>query len=189
MFKSQDSLSDNTCTFFSVQVYIKQISNQPHTWYMVPKSSTEPSELGLKSRYGHISPCVSVLRGRCCEKEWHSCCFSSEQALLEHEDELPENMKPSQLIKDLAKEIRLSEVLWFYFIINTTWFPCSFTLWRLQVAVRDDSFSFYTKTVMLFRCFMASLCPKISQPLLYRFGQSMNFPLVPTSGQNVSFAH
>lgn len=34
------------------------------------------------------------------------------QALLEHEDELPENMKPSQLIKDLAKEIRLSEVKW-----------------------------------------------------------------------------
>ncbi|TNM89212.1 hypothetical protein fugu_005467 [Takifugu bimaculatus] len=31
------------------------------------------------------------------------------KALLEHEDELPENMKPSQLIKDLAKEIRLSE--------------------------------------------------------------------------------
>ncbi|XP_023660820.2 lysine-specific demethylase phf2-like isoform X2 [Paramormyrops kingsleyae] len=30
-------------------------------------------------------------------------------ALLEHEDELPENMKPAQLIKDLAKEIRLSE--------------------------------------------------------------------------------
>ncbi|XP_048872069.1 lysine-specific demethylase phf2-like isoform X2 [Brienomyrus brachyistius] len=30
-------------------------------------------------------------------------------ALLEHEDELPENMKPTQLIKDLAKEIRLSE--------------------------------------------------------------------------------
>uniref|UniRef100_A0A665WHV3 Lysine-specific demethylase PHF2 n=1 Tax=Echeneis naucrates TaxID=173247 RepID=A0A665WHV3_ECHNA len=27
----------------------------------------------------------------------------------QHEDELPENMKPSQLIKDLAKEIRLSE--------------------------------------------------------------------------------
>uniref|UniRef100_A0A3Q2CUB3 PHD finger protein 2 n=1 Tax=Cyprinodon variegatus TaxID=28743 RepID=A0A3Q2CUB3_CYPVA len=31
------------------------------------------------------------------------------KALLEHEDELPENMKPSQLIKDLAREIRLSE--------------------------------------------------------------------------------
>uniref|UniRef100_A0A8C2ITN8 Lysine-specific demethylase PHF2 n=1 Tax=Cyprinus carpio TaxID=7962 RepID=A0A8C2ITN8_CYPCA len=30
-------------------------------------------------------------------------------ALLEHEDELPENMKPAQLIKDLAKEIRISE--------------------------------------------------------------------------------
>ena len=44
--------------------------------------------------------------------------FFSQQALLEHEDELPENMKPSQLIKDLAKEIRLSEVIWFYFWIN-----------------------------------------------------------------------
>jgi len=32
------------------------------------------------------------------------------KALLEHEDELPENMKPAQLIKDLAKEIRISEV-------------------------------------------------------------------------------
>lgn len=29
---------------------------------------------------------------------------------MEHEDELPENFKPAQLIKDLAKEIRLSEV-------------------------------------------------------------------------------
>lgn len=32
------------------------------------------------------------------------------QALLEHEDELPENMKPTQLIKDLAREIRMAEV-------------------------------------------------------------------------------
>ncbi|CAF95997.1 unnamed protein product, partial [Tetraodon nigroviridis] len=37
--------------------------------------------------------------------------WTKKQALLEHEDELPENMKPSQLIKDLAKEIRLSEVV------------------------------------------------------------------------------
>uniref|UniRef100_A0A8C7Z8L8 Lysine-specific demethylase PHF2 n=1 Tax=Oryzias sinensis TaxID=183150 RepID=A0A8C7Z8L8_9TELE len=37
--------------------------------------------------------------------------WTKKQALLEHEDELPENMKPSQLIKDLAKEIRLFEVL------------------------------------------------------------------------------
>uniref|UniRef100_H2MCM0 Lysine-specific demethylase PHF2 n=1 Tax=Oryzias latipes TaxID=8090 RepID=H2MCM0_ORYLA len=36
-----------------------------------------------------------------------SCAWTA--ALLEHEDELPENMKPSQLIKDLAKEIRLFE--------------------------------------------------------------------------------
>ncbi|XP_037107104.1 lysine-specific demethylase phf2 isoform X2 [Syngnathus acus] len=35
--------------------------------------------------------------------------WTKKQALLEHEDELPENMKPSQLIKDLAREIRLSE--------------------------------------------------------------------------------
>uniref|UniRef100_A0A4W6D2R7 Lysine-specific demethylase PHF2 n=1 Tax=Lates calcarifer TaxID=8187 RepID=A0A4W6D2R7_LATCA len=33
--------------------------------------------------------------------------WTKKQALLEHEDELPENMKPSQLIKDLAKLIRL----------------------------------------------------------------------------------
>uniref|UniRef100_A0A8C9T3T5 Lysine-specific demethylase PHF2 n=1 Tax=Scleropages formosus TaxID=113540 RepID=A0A8C9T3T5_SCLFO len=37
--------------------------------------------------------------------------LSAQQALLEHEDELPENMKPAQLIKDLAKEIRISEVM------------------------------------------------------------------------------
>ncbi|XP_077428882.1 lysine-specific demethylase phf2 isoform X2 [Vanacampus margaritifer] len=36
--------------------------------------------------------------------------WTKKQALLEHEDELPENMKPSQLIKDLAREIRLSEI-------------------------------------------------------------------------------
>ncbi|XP_062842260.1 lysine-specific demethylase phf2 [Trichomycterus rosablanca] len=35
--------------------------------------------------------------------------WTKKQALLEHEDELPENMKPSQLIKDLAKEIRTAE--------------------------------------------------------------------------------
>uniref|UniRef100_A0A673J0U7 Lysine-specific demethylase phf2-like n=1 Tax=Sinocyclocheilus rhinocerous TaxID=307959 RepID=A0A673J0U7_9TELE len=35
--------------------------------------------------------------------------WTKKQALLEHEDELPENMKPPQLIKDLAKEIRISE--------------------------------------------------------------------------------
>ncbi|XP_039626898.1 lysine-specific demethylase phf2 isoform X1 [Polypterus senegalus] len=35
--------------------------------------------------------------------------WTRKQALLEHEDELPENMKPAQLIKDLAKEIRLTE--------------------------------------------------------------------------------
>lgn len=45
----------------------------------------------------------------CCKKSL-CCCSPLSQALLEHEDELPENMKPSQLIKDLAKEIRLSEV-------------------------------------------------------------------------------
>ncbi|XP_051931026.1 lysine-specific demethylase phf2 isoform X1 [Hippocampus zosterae] len=35
--------------------------------------------------------------------------WTKKQALLEHEDELPENMKPLQLIKDLAREIRISE--------------------------------------------------------------------------------
>ncbi|XP_075289124.1 lysine-specific demethylase PHF2 isoform X2 [Opisthocomus hoazin] len=35
--------------------------------------------------------------------------WTKKQALAEHEDELPENFKPAQLIKDLAKEIRLSE--------------------------------------------------------------------------------
>ncbi|KAG8556885.1 hypothetical protein GDO81_018248 [Engystomops pustulosus] len=35
--------------------------------------------------------------------------WTKKNALLEHEDELPEHFKPSQLIKDLAKEIRLSE--------------------------------------------------------------------------------
>uniref|UniRef100_A0A7M4FQW0 Lysine-specific demethylase PHF2 n=1 Tax=Crocodylus porosus TaxID=8502 RepID=A0A7M4FQW0_CROPO len=36
--------------------------------------------------------------------------WTKKQALADHEDELPENFKPAQLIKDLAKEIRLSEV-------------------------------------------------------------------------------
>ncbi|XP_064422293.1 lysine-specific demethylase phf2 isoform X2 [Latimeria chalumnae] len=35
--------------------------------------------------------------------------WTKKQALADHEDELPENLKPTQLIKDLAKEIRLSE--------------------------------------------------------------------------------
>ncbi|XP_056380293.1 lysine-specific demethylase PHF2 isoform X11 [Hyla sarda] len=35
--------------------------------------------------------------------------WTKKHALLEHEDELPEHFKPSQLIKDLAKEIRLTE--------------------------------------------------------------------------------
>lgn len=35
---------------------------------------------------------------------------------MDHEDELPEHFKPAQLIKDLAKEIRLSEVRIHYWI-------------------------------------------------------------------------
>ncbi|XP_069592855.1 lysine-specific demethylase PHF2 isoform X5 [Ranitomeya imitator] len=35
--------------------------------------------------------------------------WTKKHALLEHEDELPEHFKPSQIIKDLAKEIRLTE--------------------------------------------------------------------------------
>uniref|UniRef100_A0A8C9NVA6 GRC5 n=1 Tax=Spermophilus dauricus TaxID=99837 RepID=A0A8C9NVA6_SPEDA len=35
--------------------------------------------------------------------------WTKKQALAEHEDELPEHIRPSQLIKDLAREIRLSE--------------------------------------------------------------------------------
>uniref|UniRef100_A0A8C8RVL6 Lysine-specific demethylase PHF2 n=1 Tax=Pelusios castaneus TaxID=367368 RepID=A0A8C8RVL6_9SAUR len=35
--------------------------------------------------------------------------WTKKQALADHEDELPEHFKPAQLIKDLAKEIRLSE--------------------------------------------------------------------------------
>lgn len=41
------------------------------------------------------------------------------QALAEHEDELPENFKPAQLIKDLAKEIRLSEVCTLFTMLTT----------------------------------------------------------------------
>lgn len=43
------------------------------------------------------------------------------QALAEHEDELPENFKPAQLIKDLAKEIRLSEVCALFVILTILW--------------------------------------------------------------------
>ncbi|XP_043934060.1 lysine-specific demethylase PHF2 isoform X2 [Protopterus annectens] len=35
--------------------------------------------------------------------------WTRKQAFFDHEDELPENLKPTQLIKDLAREIRLSE--------------------------------------------------------------------------------
>nr|XP_033782294.1 lysine-specific demethylase PHF2 isoform X1 [Geotrypetes seraphini] len=35
--------------------------------------------------------------------------WTKKQALIEHEDELPEHFRPSQLIKDLAKEIRITE--------------------------------------------------------------------------------
>uniref|UniRef100_A0A7N8WUJ6 Lysine-specific demethylase PHF2 n=1 Tax=Mastacembelus armatus TaxID=205130 RepID=A0A7N8WUJ6_9TELE len=44
--------------------------------------------------------------------------WTKKQALLEHEDELPENMKPSQLIKDLAKEIRLNILFFRYCVFH-----------------------------------------------------------------------
>lgn len=58
------------CFVLFLQLYIKQISNHPHTWYMVPKSSMEPSELGLRNRCGHISLRIAVIRVRCYEREW-----------------------------------------------------------------------------------------------------------------------
>uniref|UniRef100_A0A8B9VVT3 Lysine-specific demethylase PHF2 n=1 Tax=Anas zonorhyncha TaxID=75864 RepID=A0A8B9VVT3_9AVES len=45
--------------------------------------------------------------------------WTKKQALAEHEDELPENFKPAQLIKDLAKEIRLSEVCTLFIMLTT----------------------------------------------------------------------
>lgn len=44
-----------TFSFVLPQVYTKQISNQLHTSYMVPKLSMEPSELGQKNRSGHFT--------------------------------------------------------------------------------------------------------------------------------------
>jgi len=83
---------------------------------MVPKLSTEPSELGLENRF-EIIPILRIYRVIYFWTIVMKLLFVlRKQALLEHEDELPENMKPSQLIKDLAKEIRLSEVIFFYFL-------------------------------------------------------------------------
>jgi hypothetical protein len=55
------------------------------------------------------------------------------QALLEHEDELPENMKPTQLIKDLAKEIRISEVRLLTLFYCPVLLPCSTALFYCPV--------------------------------------------------------
>ena len=38
--------------------------------------------------------------------------LSSHQSLTDHEVEIPETIKTQQLVKDLAKEIRLVEVSW-----------------------------------------------------------------------------
>uniref|UniRef100_A0A8C5R3W2 PHD finger protein 2 n=1 Tax=Leptobrachium leishanense TaxID=445787 RepID=A0A8C5R3W2_9ANUR len=50
----------------------------------------------------HLVQAAKILNGAF--RSW-----TKKNALLEHEDELPEHFKPSQLIKDLAKEIRLTE--------------------------------------------------------------------------------
>uniref|UniRef100_A0A6Q2Z9T1 Lysine-specific demethylase PHF2 n=1 Tax=Esox lucius TaxID=8010 RepID=A0A6Q2Z9T1_ESOLU len=60
--------------------------------------------------------------------------WTKKQALLEHEDELPENMKPTQLIKDLAREIRISEVPLFFpaiYPVLPCYIPCSSLLYTL----------------------------------------------------------
>uniref|UniRef100_A0A8D0D467 Lysine-specific demethylase PHF2 n=1 Tax=Sander lucioperca TaxID=283035 RepID=A0A8D0D467_SANLU len=77
--------------------------------------------------------------------------WTKKQALLEHEDELPENMKPSQLIKDLAKEIRLSEVFSFHFGYNVINRSPKFSEYFYLLAVRKDRFDVYVNMVM-FRC-------------------------------------
>uniref|UniRef100_A0A8C9ZEN3 Lysine-specific demethylase PHF2 n=1 Tax=Sander lucioperca TaxID=283035 RepID=A0A8C9ZEN3_SANLU len=69
--------------------------------------------------------------------------WTKKQALLEHEDELPENMKPSQLIKDLAKEIRLSEVFSFHFGYNVINRSPKFSEYFYLLAVRKDRFDVY----------------------------------------------
>lgn len=42
------------------------------------------------------------------------------QSLAEHEDEIPETIKTQQLVKDLAKEIRLVEV-WLTLCLVHSW--------------------------------------------------------------------
>ncbi|KAM8930050.1 lysine-specific demethylase PHF2 isoform 1-T1 [Pelodytes ibericus] len=55
-----------------------------------------------KQPESHLVQAAKILNGSF--RSW-----TKKNALLEHEDELPEHFKPSQLIKDLAKEIRLTE--------------------------------------------------------------------------------
>uniref|UniRef100_A0A8C0FTK7 Lysine-specific demethylase PHF2 n=1 Tax=Bubo bubo TaxID=30461 RepID=A0A8C0FTK7_BUBBB len=64
--------------------------------------------------------------------------WTKKQALAEHEDELPENFKPAQLIKDLAKEIRLSEVCALLIILTILEFPL-FSAFYLYLQSDDSS--------------------------------------------------
>ena len=138
-------------------------------------------------------------------QDWRCGLFTSWQALLEHEDELPENMKPSQLIKDLAKEIRLSEVFLSDLSLNTIWSsnqflcvsPGSFTFWwqwEMKVYIfTSDILESSLLEVRFNEAIQRRICndPVISPSLPYSwFGQTFSFfdTAMPRLGPKVTFA-
>uniref|UniRef100_A0A8C7NSJ3 Lysine-specific demethylase PHF2 n=1 Tax=Oncorhynchus mykiss TaxID=8022 RepID=A0A8C7NSJ3_ONCMY len=74
--------------------------------------------------------------------------WTKKQALLEHEDELPENMKPTQLIKDLAKEIRISEVRLLTLFYCPVLLPCSTALFYCPVLLPCSTALFYCPVLL-----------------------------------------
>uniref|UniRef100_A0A674CHL8 Lysine-specific demethylase PHF2 n=1 Tax=Salmo trutta TaxID=8032 RepID=A0A674CHL8_SALTR len=74
--------------------------------------------------------------------------WTKKQALLEHEDELPENMKPTQLIKDLAKEIRISEVRLFTLFYCPVLLPCPTALFYCPVLLPCSTALFYCPVLL-----------------------------------------
>uniref|UniRef100_A0A8C7VBP2 Lysine-specific demethylase PHF2 n=1 Tax=Oncorhynchus mykiss TaxID=8022 RepID=A0A8C7VBP2_ONCMY len=103
--------------------------------------------------------------------------WTKKQALLEHEDELPENMKPTQLIKDLAKEIRISEVRLLTLFYCPVLLPCSTALFYCPVLLPCSTALFYCPVLLpcstalfycpvLLPCFTALFyCPQIGYSL------------------------
>ncbi|PNJ71418.1 PHF2 isoform 4 [Pongo abelii] len=99
LYERWRSASNHSEMFFADQVdkCYKCIVKQGQTLF-IPSGSHKSG----KQLPPHLVQGAKILNGAF--RSW-----TKKQALAEHEDELPEHFKPSQLIKDLAKEIRLSE--------------------------------------------------------------------------------